>query len=78
MHVDTIPIKETVGKVLFHDVTKIVRGESKAPCSFRLLTGEKVTREDIIALAHGGLCRACPECRYPHLELLRAAINFEE
>jgi hypothetical protein len=31
----------------------------------RLLVGEKVTREDIISLGHGGLCSNCPECRYP-------------
>jgi len=31
----------------------------------RLLAGETVTREDIIALGHGGFCPACPECRYP-------------
>lgn len=32
----------------------------------RLLTGERVTRKDIAALAHGGLCRICPECHYPN------------
>ncbi|TEB15004.1 bifunctional molybdenum cofactor biosynthesis protein MoaC/MogA [Pelotomaculum sp. FP] len=32
----------------------------------RLLAGERVTRRDIVALACGGLCRACPECRYPN------------
>ena len=32
----------------------------------RLLTGERVTRKDIVALAHGGLCQACPECHYPN------------
>lgn len=32
----------------------------------RLLAGELVTRRDIVALAHGGLCKACPECRYPN------------
>ena len=32
----------------------------------RLLAGEKVTRRDFIALANGGLCKACPECRYPN------------
>lgn len=32
----------------------------------RLLAGERVTRRDIVALAHGGLCKACPECRYPN------------
>jgi molybdopterin biosynthesis enzyme len=32
----------------------------------RLLAGERLTRRDIVALAHGGLCKACPECRYPN------------
>jgi len=31
----------------------------------RLLTGDRLSRKDIVALAHGGLCRGCPECRYP-------------
>jgi molybdopterin biosynthesis enzyme len=31
----------------------------------RLLIGEHLTRQDIVALSHGGLCRSCPECRYP-------------
>jgi molybdenum cofactor synthesis domain-containing protein len=32
----------------------------------RLLTGERVTRKDIVALACGGLCRSCSDCRYPN------------
>ena len=32
----------------------------------RLLAGERISRRDIVALANGGLCRACPECRYPN------------
>ncbi len=32
----------------------------------RLLAGERVTRKDIVALAHGGLCRSCSQCRYPN------------
>lgn len=32
----------------------------------RLLAGERVSRKDIVALAHGGLCQACPECHYPN------------
>lgn len=32
----------------------------------RLLAGERVTRKDIVALAHGGLCRGCKECKYPN------------
>jgi molybdenum cofactor synthesis domain-containing protein len=32
----------------------------------RILIGEKITRRDIVKLAHGGLCRACPQCHYPN------------
>jgi len=32
----------------------------------RLLAGERVTRKDIVALAHGGLCRTCAVCHYPN------------
>jgi molybdenum cofactor synthesis domain-containing protein len=31
----------------------------------RLLAGEPVTREDIAAMGHGGLCAGCDVCRYP-------------
>lgn len=31
----------------------------------RILAGLNVTRDDIVALSHGGYCEACPECRYP-------------
>jgi len=31
----------------------------------RLLAGEKVTREDIVAMGHGGFCATCDVCRYP-------------
>jgi len=32
----------------------------------RLLAGERITRKEIVALAHGGLCRMCPQCSYPN------------
>lgn len=32
----------------------------------RLLAGERVTRSDIIALGHGGLCAGCQNCHYPN------------
>lgn len=32
----------------------------------RILTGEKIKKEDIIAYGHGGLCLECEICRYPH------------
>lgn len=31
----------------------------------RFLAGERVTRKDIVELAHGGLCMECNECHYP-------------
>ncbi len=31
----------------------------------RLLAGERITREDIVAMGYGGLCAGCAECRYP-------------
>lgn len=31
----------------------------------RILTGEKITRQDIAAFGHGGLCLQCEVCRYP-------------
>jgi len=31
----------------------------------RLLAGEKVTRDDIVDLGHGGFCATCDVCRYP-------------
>ncbi|WP_018123341.1 molybdopterin-binding protein [Desulfovibrio oxyclinae] len=31
----------------------------------RLLAGETVTREDIVAMGHGGFCATCEVCRYP-------------
>ena len=32
----------------------------------RVLAGEHITKKDLALLGHGGLCRDCPECRYPH------------
>lgn len=31
----------------------------------RLLAGVRLTRRDILSLAHGGFCEGCPECHYP-------------
>lgn len=32
----------------------------------RIVAGERVTRQDITRLGHGGLCLDCPQCHYPH------------
>ncbi|MDY0375246.1 MAG: molybdopterin-binding protein [Desulfobacterium sp.] len=31
----------------------------------RLMAGERVTRQDVVELGHGGFCENCPECHYP-------------
>jgi hypothetical protein len=31
----------------------------------RLLAGESVTRDDIVAMGHGGFCSNCDTCRFP-------------
>ncbi len=31
----------------------------------RVLAGEIITRREIAAMGHGGLCLGCPECRFP-------------
>jgi hypothetical protein len=32
----------------------------------RILSGEHVTRSELAFLGHGGLCRDCEQCIYPH------------
>ena len=32
----------------------------------RILAGERIGKKDLAFLGHGGLCRDCPECSYPH------------
>ena len=39
----------------------------------RLLAGEKITRRDMVAFAHGGLCVHCEECRYPNCGFAKGA-----
>ena len=32
----------------------------------RILAGERIGKKELAFLGHGGLCRDCPECSYPH------------
>jgi len=32
----------------------------------RILAGEKIGKAELAFLGHGGLCKDCPECTYPH------------
>jgi len=32
----------------------------------RILSGERIGKKELAFLGHGGLCKDCPECTYPH------------
>jgi molybdenum cofactor synthesis domain-containing protein len=55
-----IPVLGLPGCAMYHKATVF---ELVVP---RLLAGETVTKSDIIALGHGGLCAGCPICHYPN------------
>jgi molybdopterin biosynthesis enzyme len=58
-YIDDIPVLGLPGCVMYHRTSIF---ELVVP---RLLTGERLTREDIVGLGHGGFCAGCAECRYP-------------
>jgi hypothetical protein len=56
---DDIPILGTPGAVIYNTATIF---DLILP---RVLCGEKIKREDIIELGHGGLCLNCEKCSFP-------------
>jgi len=58
-HIGRVPILGIPACVLFHKTTVL---DLMLP---RVLAGEEITRRDLAAMAHGGLCLNCEECRYP-------------
>lgn len=54
-----VPIVGLPGCVMYHKASIF---DLVVP---RLLTGERLSREDILSLGHGGLCEGCEPCRYP-------------
>ncbi len=58
-HIGTIPIVGLPGCVMYYDASVF---DLVVP---RILAGETVTREDIAAMGHGGLCANCSTCYYP-------------
>ena len=32
----------------------------------RILSGERIGKKELSFIGHGGLCKDCPECSYPH------------
>lgn len=55
-----VPVMGLPGCVMYSKTTAF---DLVAP---RLLTGERLTRHDIVKLGSGGLCLDCPVCTYPH------------
>ena len=58
-YIDDVPVLGLPGCVMYHRTSIF---DLVVP---RLLTGERLCREDIAGLGHGGFCAGCDECRYP-------------
>ena len=58
-YIDDIPILGVPACGLYHKTTIL---DLILP---RVLAGEKIKRQQIIEMGHGGLCLNCPECRFP-------------
>ncbi|MGC7872015.1 molybdopterin-binding protein [Desulfosporosinus sp. SYSU MS00001] len=59
-YINDVPILGLPGCVMYSKTTAF---DLFAP---RLLTGERLSRRDIVKTGHGGLCLDCPVCSYPH------------
>lgn len=58
-YIGKIPVMGLPGCVMYHKITIF---DLIFP---RVQAGERISRNDIIELAHGGLCMNCDECRFP-------------
>ncbi len=58
-YIGAIPVVGLPGCVMYHQASIF---DLTVP---RMVAGERLTREDIIAMGHGGYCFNCPECRFP-------------
>ena len=59
-YLDGIPLLGLPAAIIFYEITVF---DLVYP---RLLAEEKITKEDIIRLSHGGLCHHCSTCQYPN------------
>ncbi len=58
-YIQDVPVLGLPGCVMYHQASIF---DLVVP---RLLAGESVTRDDIVAMGHGGFCANCETCRYP-------------
>ncbi|GAW92032.1 molybdopterin-binding protein [Calderihabitans maritimus] len=59
-YLEDIPVLGLPGCVMYNKTTVF---DLVLP---RILAGEKLTRQDIAFMGHGGLCNNCPNCTFPH------------
>jgi molybdopterin biosynthesis enzyme len=59
-YIGPVPVLGVPACALHHPVTVL---ELVLP---RVLAGEHIGKVELALLGHGGLCRDCPECSYPH------------
>lgn len=58
-YIDDVPVLGLPGCVMYHQTSIF---DLVLP---RILADEKLTRKDLVRLAHGGLCIHCETCRFP-------------
>ncbi|MCK5070937.1 MAG: molybdopterin-binding protein [Desulfocapsa sp.] len=58
-HIGDVPVLGLPACGMFHNITVF---DLILP---RILTGEKIGREEFAKMGHGGLCRYCKRCQYP-------------
>ena len=63
-----VPLMGVPGCGLYHRTTVL---DLLLP---RVLAGEKIGKAELAFLGHGGLCRDCPTCRYPHCSFGKASV----
>jgi len=59
-YIDNIPLLGVPACGMYHRITVL---DLILP---RILAGEQIGKAELALLGHGGLCRDCPECDYPH------------
>ena len=59
-YVGNVPLLGVPACGLYHRITVL---DLVLP---RILAGERVGKNELAFLGHGGLCKDCPECSYPH------------
>jgi len=62
-----VPVCGVPGGALFDKVTTL---DLVLP---RIFAGERISKADIVALGHGGLCLGCPSCQYPNCSFGKAS-----